>query len=434
MLTFLASALVVASSDKWAPPPPLAPSCEGIKRVHVRDVSKGGAFASQFLGKTPVVIFGHKPVKRVRRYFERGALLDAAGHAQVQTGMAEEIVNSHGSGPTPMLLREFIEQHLRAPTESDVPPHYLFDRGKFFSEQPGAQLNERLPFPSGLLRHRKKGEKPPEMLGYYLAASMDPQDQNIEYFLLGGNGSSVGFHMHADSLVAVLFGAKQWWLYPPETLPTPWWRGQYGMASWAGNLPGAGPDDTVQQPLKCLQRSGELMYIPEGWHHATLNFGDTLAVAQQSRVAADRYLQMHILGSRLHDGGKYKEAERVWAAALKEFPSRAHPHTAMADLLKNMLDPPPGRTMEKLLAKGVDLRGGLPPAPTVTAKQKQEMNRRLIFHLKKAAAMDAGDNMAITALCDILEYEVAESYCDKAVQVRWLTHILLSYTAHGKFM
>ena len=32
------------------------------------------------------------------------------------------------------------------------------------------------------------------------------------------------------------------------------------------------------------QRAGEVLFLPEGWHHATLNSGETLAVAAQARV------------------------------------------------------------------------------------------------------------------------------------------------------
>ena len=31
------------------------------------------------------------------------------------------------------------------------------------------------------------------------------------------------------------------------------------------------------------QRAGEVLFLPEGWHHATLNSGETLAVAAQAR-------------------------------------------------------------------------------------------------------------------------------------------------------
>ena len=40
----------------------------------------------------------------------------------------------------------------------------------------------------------------------------------------------------------------------------------------------------VSPQVQCVQRAGELMYVPEGWWHATMNNGDTLAVALQTCV------------------------------------------------------------------------------------------------------------------------------------------------------
>lgn len=34
---------------------------------------------------------------------------------------------------------------------------------------------------------------------------------------------------------------------------------------------------------ECVQRPGDIVYVPSGWIHATVNIGDTAAVAQQVR-------------------------------------------------------------------------------------------------------------------------------------------------------
>jgi hypothetical protein len=63
-----------------------------------------------------------------------------------------------------------------------------------------------------------------------------------------------------------------------------------------------------------VQRAGELVFVPEGWHHATLNYGDTLAVAQQSRVGATSWLRLRLLAKQLSNAGRFTEA----TAVLKE--------------------------------------------------------------------------------------------------------------------
>ena len=32
---------------------------------------------------------------------------------------------------------------------------------------------------------------------------------------------------------------------------------------------------------ECIQRAGEAIYIPAGWHHAVVNIGETVALAVQ---------------------------------------------------------------------------------------------------------------------------------------------------------
>lgn len=38
------------------------------------------------------------------------------------------------------------------------------------------------------------------------------------------------------------------------------------------------------RPTVCLQRSGELLWLPDSWLHATLNVGESLAVGAQTRL------------------------------------------------------------------------------------------------------------------------------------------------------
>ena len=45
----------------------------------------------------------------------------------------------------------------------------------------------------------------------------DGVDSSI--FFLGGSGSGVSFHKHADAWNGVIFGRKRWFLYPPQKTP-----------------------------------------------------------------------------------------------------------------------------------------------------------------------------------------------------------------------
>ena len=79
--------------------------------------------------------------------------------------------------------------------------------------------------------------------------------------------------------------AKRWFLYPPARLPVPAFPAEeLPIRDWLLEFyPGLMTlaEGSAARPLECIQREGELLYVPEGWYHATVNLGDTVAVASQ---------------------------------------------------------------------------------------------------------------------------------------------------------
>jgi hypothetical protein len=73
-------------------------------------------------------------------------------------------------------------------------------------------------------------------------------------------------------------------MYPPDVdvphkaeatlTPLEWYRDVY---------PTLAPQE---RPLVCLQQAGDIMYIPEGFKHAVVNIGATVAVGGQTRLPA----------------------------------------------------------------------------------------------------------------------------------------------------
>ena len=110
------------------------------------------------------------------------------------------------------------------------------------------------------------------------------------YFALGANGTGVSFHFHAETMLLLHGGRKRWFLYPPSTRPVPRHHDPSGLSGggWTGTPP-AGSGTAYSEPLwVCDQEAGDAVYLPSGWHHATVNFGATLGVALQVRRPARR--------------------------------------------------------------------------------------------------------------------------------------------------
>eukprot|EP01043_Picozoa_sp_COSAG02_P066047 COSAG02_NODE_10153_length_2007_cov_53.860063_1_plen_498_part_10 len=377
----------------WRGEPFPASECR-IARRRTKELGPNG-FASEFQGKLPVLLEGHKGVRRARKFFSPSALLAAAGNASVQVGNAAEIVRAHGQGPHTATLDAFVRQ-MRDPLPEDTPAPYLFDRGAFFAQPGATELLSRLPFPPGLIHQRTQDEEPPSLMGFILDGNNEqgvPVPSWDNYLLLGGNGSSVGFHAHADSVVALLFGAKRWFLYPPGTTPRPRWRDPRGMQSWVWQHsrgegePAAVGTESGSEMLECVQRPGEVLYVPEGWHHATLNYGETLAVAQQARIGRSEWYRLRLLGTQLANAKAYADASEVMEATLQKYPEQAEAHAALATLLLDMLEPTPGT--------------GVPPFagdPTTTESLWQKIEQLLVA----AVHLDRTDDGSHVNLCKIL--------------------------------
>lgn len=112
-------------------------------------------------------------------------------------------------------------------------------------------------------------------------------------FGMGPAEDGVMFHSHTAAWNALMFGEKEWFFYPPDGfVGEPYER--YGMLG-ATALPEAtglrgGGDGANPKPMRVLQRPGEVIFVPDGWWHATFSHTDTACLGGQrhkDRLPAD---------------------------------------------------------------------------------------------------------------------------------------------------
>jgi hypothetical protein len=108
---------------------------------------------------------------------------------------------------------------------------------------------------------------------------------------IGGDGAGLGFHTHADTWLGLAAGEKRWLLFEPGEFPAddPMFPNRMLstallMQLWPGNSSSASATDSMPRPMECIQHSGEIMYLPSGWAHATQNLGDTIGVGGQTQT------------------------------------------------------------------------------------------------------------------------------------------------------
>lgn len=300
-----------------------------------------------------------------------------------KVGSSSEIIAANGQGPKNMTLVRYVEQHL-GNTSSTGCDTYLFDRGQFFSSPEALPLLNRMFEPSSLLYNAP----PSALLGFVMDQHADEAVASAYdvYLLLGGNQTGVTFHSHAASVVALHAGQKRWFLFPPDTRPVPRHHDPRGMRVWQ---PDAG---LVASMTTFVQEEGDVVYVPEGWYHATLNEAAvTLATAHQRRVPEGKAARYENLANQLRAQGRLDEALEVHLQLLAEFPKSSVGYRSLALVLSSQ-------------------------AATDEQVKPKKLAQALTL-LEKAMALDPTDELAAGYFCNVALQLGQDAYkaCAKAV-------------------
>ncbi|XP_045165976.2 uncharacterized protein LOC123529639 isoform X2 [Mercenaria mercenaria] len=216
-------------------------------------------FENTYRHKRPVIVTFENGAKDWTdpRKWTVDSLKQEYGKWSVLSGNAREIVRRGGTGYVDTSFSEYVDDLMKGDGLSGE-PFYVFDRD-FYNDSS---------LPSTL--------KPPSYFHI-----QDGVDDSI--FFLGSSGSGVSFHKHADAWNGVIFGKKRWFLYMNSKTPPGGVYPGYTQREWYENIyPSLSPYD---KPLECIQNPGEILYLPEGTYHGTINLGDTIAIGIQKREA-----------------------------------------------------------------------------------------------------------------------------------------------------
>lgn len=147
-----------------------------------------------------------------------------------------------------MNLGEYYERFVKP--ESDA-PLYVFNKGQEVCHDGyhalGRLVEEAFPSPQ-LVAH-------PDETGGMAGI----------HFFFGKKGSGAPFHIHADAINAAVSGEKRWFVFTPgKTLYS-----RKTIKRWVEeDYPSLKEED---RPLECVQKKGDVVYVPLDWGHAVLN-------------------------------------------------------------------------------------------------------------------------------------------------------------------
>lgn len=230
-------------------------------------------FTRTFRGRRPVLLTG--PVLqgwRALSTWSKPYLLEKFGNRTIKAGMGSDIVNSGGGqGVASTTLADFING-----LNSTSPDRFTFDVD-FGTSLPELTADFRTP-------------------DYFLSfnGQLSRQRQQSWHMLsIGASRRGLPFHVHGETWIGLVVGHKRWFLFPPgRGLSTMTEVGHHPLMSvwhWFERvLPRLRGEE---RPLQCSQSAGEVVYLPPGWKHLTLNVGETVGVGGQAVYGADQRLR-----------------------------------------------------------------------------------------------------------------------------------------------
>lgn len=218
-------------------------------------------FVRKYSLKRPFILRNTTQNVAAREFFaDRCRILDLYGNVPVDLGDPFSLV-VYGEPSSTMSLRQYLD------TPFDISsPLYFFDKHGGWTKHLG-ELQSILETPAVVQLQPRGHERPIQ-------------------FAVGKSASGIGLHAHHDAWNQVLFGAKRWTIYPGSpggVPPEAGYNPTEHHLQWLHDVYPKIKDDESTAPMECVQYAGDMIYVPEGWYHATVNLGDTASISQQTK-------------------------------------------------------------------------------------------------------------------------------------------------------
>lgn len=129
--------------------------------------------------------------------------------------------------------------------------------------------------------------------------------------------SGLRFHAHTRSASELLQGRKHWVIFPPGQVPSAGFNPFENLADWRDRVyPTLSASDAA--PIEVIQEAGQVVYIPEGWHHATQTLSETsLSVRYQPRdVESGSYYYYLVKGDQKSHLKEFATAVKLYRLGL----------------------------------------------------------------------------------------------------------------------
>ena len=226
-------------------------------------------FNSEFRERKPALITNSPLNAALRSKWTAAWLRDSVGSTPVRLGSPHALAN-RGEGKNISTLRQFLQ--------NGKGDQIMFERSGFFTHSNATRgMASELTHPPYLT-----------MPGRALVASLQVASP---------------FHVHTSAWLELIAGRKVWSVFSPsESVP---FSDFETHERW---LEGSGAND--MRVCTFTQNPGDIVYIPEGWHHATSNAAEfTFGVGQQRCGYEDRDQECESLPGGFYTDGYYNASQ-----------------------------------------------------------------------------------------------------------------------------
>lgn len=225
-----------------------------------------------------------------REHWKRHRLLNRYGSRAIQSGSESSIVYGGGSAGLTLRLDDIIGR-IRNTSLQDTTNLFTFD--------------------VSILKAIPELRNDFEVLNIFDWDNLEREKTGYMWHMLSLGPSRAGlpFHIHGETWIAVIHGRKRWFVYPPgispprelerqfnplqsvwdwynsiypslTTYPKPSMNTQYSQSA----------EEVGYRPLECIQDTGDIVFLPVGWSHLTINIGETIGIGGQAALpAVERY-------------------------------------------------------------------------------------------------------------------------------------------------
>ncbi|KAI3642314.1 hypothetical protein MP228_011869 [Amoeboaphelidium protococcarum] len=126
---------------------------------------------------------------------------------------------------------------------------------------------------------------------------------DYRWLILGPAKSGSTFHKDPNATSAwnaTIYGSKKWVMFPPEVTPPGIHPNHDGsevttpisVVEWFINYY---KEARLLNPIECVTKAGDLIFVPSGWWHCVINLEETLAITQNFVSSANLTEVLHLL-------------------------------------------------------------------------------------------------------------------------------------------